>query len=77
MACQSSFSERRLPSIVTHIRGVDEGAQRVKRTSPDTENHEQNGLRKSVYNDKYTFNIIETNVDNDNSDTTYNNMRNM
>ena len=38
-----------------------------KRTSPDTENHEQNGYAK-VYDDKYTF---KTNVDNDNSDTTY------
>ena len=34
-------------------------------------------LRKSVYNDKYTFNIIETIVDNDKSDTTHNDMRNM
>ena len=39
----------------------------VKRTSPDTENHEQNGYAK-VYDDKYTF---KTNVDNDNCDTTY------
>ena len=34
-------------------------------------------LRKSVYNDKYTFNLIETNVDNDKSDTTHTDMRNM
>ena len=34
-------------------------------------------LRESVYNDKYTFNIIETIVDNDKSDTTHNDMRNM
>ena len=39
----------------------------VKRTSPDTAIHEQNGYAK-VYNDKYTF---KTNVDNDDSDTTY------
>ena len=39
----------------------------VKRTSPDTAIHEQNGNAK-VYDDKYTF---KTNVDNDNSDTTY------
>ena len=45
----------------------------VKRTSPDTENHEQNGYAK-VYDDN---NIFMTNVDNDNSDTTYTNMRNM
>ena len=45
----------------------------VKRTSPDTAIHEQNGYAK-VYNDKYT---IKTNVDNDNSDTTYNHKHNM
>ena len=45
----------------------------VKRTSPDTENHEPNGYAK-VYDDN---NIFITSVDNDNSDTTYNNMRNM
>ena len=39
----------------------------VKRTSPDTAIHEQNGYAK-VYDDKYTF---KTNVDNDNRDTTY------
>ena len=39
----------------------------VKITSPDTAIHEQNGYAK-VYNDQYTF---KTNVDNDNSDTTY------
>ena len=45
----------------------------VKRTFPDTENHEQNGYAK-VYDDN---NIFMTNVDNDNSDTMYTNMRNM
>ena len=45
----------------------------VKRTSSDTENHEQNGCAK-VYDDKYTF---KTNVDNDNSDTAYNHKHNM
>ena len=40
----------------------------VKSTSPDTENHAK------VYDDN---NIFMTNVDNDNSDTTYTNMRNM
>ena len=45
----------------------------VKRSSPDTENHEQNGYAK-VYDDN---NLFKTNVDNDNSDTTYTNMRNM
>ena len=44
----------------------------VKRTSPDTAIHEQNGYVK-VHDDKYTF---KTDVDNDNSDTTYSNMRN-
>ena len=46
---------------------------RVKRTSPDTENHDKNGYAKK-YDDN---NIFMTNVDNDNSDTTYTNMRNM
>ena len=45
----------------------------VKRTSPDTENHDKNGYAK-LYDDN---NIFMTNVDNDNSDTTYTNMRNM
>ena len=45
----------------------------VKRTSPDTENHDQNGYAK-LYDDK---NLIITNVDNDNTDTTYTNMLNM
>ena len=34
-------------------------------------------LRKSVYNDKYTFNTFETIVDNDKSDATHIDMRNM
>ena len=41
----------------------------VKSTSPDTENHGKNGYAK-LYDDK---NLIMTNVDNDNSDTTYTN----
>ena len=41
----------------------------VKRIPPDTAIHEQNGYAK-LHNDKYTF---KTNVDNDNSDTTYTN----
>ena len=41
----------------------------VKSTSPDTENHDKNGYVK-LYDDK---NFIMTNVDNDNSDTTYTN----
>ena len=45
----------------------------VKRTSPDTENHDKNGYAK-LFDDN---NIFMTNVDNDNSDTTYTNMRNM
>ena len=45
----------------------------VKKTSLDTENHEQNGYAK-LYDDK---NLIITNVDNDNSDKMYTNMRNM
>ena len=47
--------------------------QTVKRTSLDTENHDKNGYAK-LYDDN---NIFMTNVDNDNSDTTYTNMRNM
>ena len=47
----------------------------VKSTSPDAANHEQNGYAK-VYFDN---NLIKTNVDNDNCDTTYTDkhMRNM
>ena len=45
----------------------------VKRIPPDTAIHEQNGYAK-VYNDN---NLIETNVDNDKSDTTHTDMRNM
>ena len=47
-------------------------AKNVKRTSPDTAIHEQNGYAK-VYDDKYTF---KTNVDNDKSVTTHTDMRN-
>ena len=39
----------------------------VKSTSPDTENHDKNGYAK-LYDDN---NIFMTNVDNNNSDTTY------
>ena len=45
----------------------------VKRIPPDTATHEQNGYAK-VKNDN---NLIETNVDNDKSDTTHTDMRNM
>ena len=45
----------------------------VNRIPPDTAIHEQNGYAK-VHNDKYTF---KTNVDNDNSDTTYKHKHNM
>ena len=48
-------------AVYCHRRGC------VKRISPDTANHEQNGYAK-VHDDKYTF---KTNMDNDNSDTTY------
>ena len=44
----------------------------VKGIPPDTAIHEQNGYAK-VYNDN---NLIETNVDNDKSDTTHTDMRN-
>ena len=44
----------------------------VKRIPSDTAIHEQNGYAK----EKNDNNLIETNVDNDNSDTTYTNMRN-
>ena len=44
----------------------------VKRTSPDTENHDKNGYAK-LYDDN---NVFMTNVDNDNSDKTYTNKHN-
>ena len=53
----------------------------VNRIPPDTAIHEQMAtqkdkwLRKSVYNDKYTFNTFETTVDNHKSDATHINMR--
>ena len=50
-----------------------EFAESVKRIPPDTAIHEQNGYAK-VYNDN---NLIETNVDDDKSDTTHTDMRNM
>ena len=49
----------------------------VKTIPPDTAIHEQKWLRKSVYNDKYTFNTFETTVDNHKSDATHMDMRNM
>ena len=45
----------------------------VKRISPDTATHEQNGYA-IIHNDKYTLKTI---VDNDNSDTTYMTYTNM
>ena len=44
----------------------------VKRIPPDTAIHEQNGYAKLLDDN----NILKTIVDNDNSDTTYTNMRN-
>ena len=44
----------------------------VKRISPDTAIHEQNGYAKLL---DHKYNILMTNVDNDNSDKTYTNMR--
>ena len=50
----------------------------VNRIPPETAIHEQIWLRKSVYNDKYTFNtFIETTVDNNKNDATHMDMRNM
>ena len=49
----------------------------VNRISPDIQQFTNKWLRKSVYNDKYTFNIIETIVDNHKSDATHIDMRNM
>ena len=43
----------------------------VKRISPDTAIHEQNGYAKLLY---HKYNILMSNVDNDNSDKTYTNM---
>ena len=45
----------------------------VKSTSPDTANHEQKWLRKSIWRQQHLHNQC----DNDKSDTTYTNMRNM
>ena len=47
----------------------DPSSSAVKSTSPDTENHDKNGYVK-LYDDK---NLFMTNVDNNNSDTTYTN----
>ena len=58
-----------LESVLSNLALVPLVPGPVKRTSPDTAIHEQNGYAK-VYDDKYTF---ETNVDNDNCDTTYTN----
>ena len=46
----------------------------VKRISPDTAIHEQNGYAKLL---DHKYNILMTNVDNDNSDTTYKHKHNM
>ena len=49
----------------------------VKRIPPDTAIHDNKWLRKSVYNDKYTFNIIKTIVDNNKNAATHMDMRNV
>ena len=46
----------------------------VNRISPDTAIHEQNGFAKLLY---HKYNILLTIVDNDKSDTTHTDMRNM
>ena len=46
----------------------------VKRISPDTAIHEHNGYAKLL---DHKYNILMTNVDNDNSDTTYKHKHNM
>ena len=46
----------------------------VNRISPDTAIHEQNGYAKLL---DHKYNILMTNVDNDNSDTTYKHKHNM
>ena len=46
--------------------------QHVKRISPDTAIHEQYDYAKLL--DHHKYNILMTNVDNDNSDKTYTNM---
>ena len=73
--------EARLSSRL-HQRWLDEStdvtcsadvvAEHVKRISPDTAIHEQNGYAKLL---DHKYNILMTNVDNDNSDKTYTNMR--
>ena len=49
-------------------------ASLANRISPDTAIHEQNGYAKLL---DHKYNILMTNVDNDNSDTTYKHKHNM
>ena len=62
--------------ILVRIRSPDSesAAYTVNRISPDTAIHEQNGYAKLLY---HKYNILMTIVDNDNSDTTHTDMRNM
>ena len=59
----------------------DKWSKCCKRIPPDTAIHEQvatnKWLRKSVYNEKHTFNNGETIVDNNVNDATHVDMRNM
>ena len=69
--CAVLSSMRKSRSVVKQFMMIAEPVQElsfcVKRTSPDTENHDKNGYAK-VYDNN---NIFITNVDNDNCDTTY------
>ena len=60
-----------LPPVEEFARPVYNHVHHVKRTSPDTENHEQNGYAKLLENN----NILKTNVDN--CDMTYTDKHNM
>ena len=70
---EEAKSSTTVDALNTYNRSWGQHQDSVKRTSPDTENHDKNGYAK-VYDDN---NLFMTNVDNDNSDTTYTNMRNM
>ena len=70
---EEAKSSTTVDALNTYNRSWGQPQDSVKRTSPDTENHDKNGYAK-VYDDN---NIFMTNVDNDNSDTTYKHKHNM
>ena len=62
----------RFPCSMLHCLLLFEPPFLLNGISPDTAIHEQNGYAKLL---DHKYNILMTNVDNDNSDTTYTNMR--